>query len=103
MIRLPSTGVRRLCAAAVLGMTVGWTSTLGAQEQAAPPAGPTMSEGLTLGTLDAWHAFIRPSADERRWLDVAWRTSFWQGVLDSQREGKPILLWAMNGHPIGCT
>lgn len=37
-----------------------------------------------------------------------WRTIPWKiGLLDAQqtaaREGKPIFIWAMDGHPLGCT
>ena len=40
--------------------------------------------------------------------DAAWRTIPWKiRLLDAQRdaarEGKPIFIWAMDGHPLGCT
>ena len=35
--------------------------------------------------------------------DVGWLPVFWTAVLQAQREEKPILLWAMNGHPLACT
>ncbi len=46
---------------------------------------------------------ILPKAAETGFEDIGWRASLWQGVLDAQKEDKPILLWAMNGHPLGCT
>ena len=37
------------------------------------------------------------------WKSIPWRTS----LLDAQRaavdQQKPILIWAMDGHPLGCT
>jgi hypothetical protein len=38
----------------------------------------------------------------------AWRTIPWKiSLLDAQRaaaqEGKPIFIWSMDGHPLGCT
>lgn len=40
---------------------------------------------------------------EEPWRSIPWRTS----VLEAQRtaavEGKPIFIWAMDGHPLGCT
>jgi hypothetical protein len=46
---------------------------------------------------------VLPDAEELAWQGLGWRASLWQGVVDAQAAGKPILLWAMNGHPLGCT
>ena len=40
--------------------------------------------------------------------DAPWRTIPWKvSVLDAQgiaaKEKKPIFIWAMDGHPLGCT
>ncbi len=40
--------------------------------------------------------------------DEAWRTIPWKtDLLEAQRlslaESKPIFIWAMDGHPLGCT
>lgn len=45
---------------------------------------------------------LQPPSDE------AWRTIPWKiDLLDAQRtavaEQKPIFIWAMDGHPLGCT
>jgi len=56
----------------------------------------------TAKSFERWVEYIRPSEEEACWNDVQWRQSFREGVRDSQIEGKPILLWAMNGHPMGC-
>ena len=34
---------------------------------------------------------------------VHWLPTFWDAVMTAQQEDKPILLWAMNGHPLACT
>lgn len=65
-------------------------------------ATPTPDTGLTPETFDSWRAYIEPEAAELRWLQIPWRDTFYQGIRDSQIEGKPVLLWAMNGHPLGC-
>ncbi len=51
--------------------------------------------------FDALHRELRPPKDE------AWRTIPWKlSVLDAReaaaREKKPVFLWSMNGHPLGC-
>lgn len=45
---------------------------------------------------------LQPASDE------PWRTIPWKiALLDAQRyaakENKPIFIWAMDGHPLGCT
>jgi len=51
----------------------------------------------------AWQAYIAPTADEVRHESIAWWPSFSDGVLAAEDAGKPLLFWAMNGHPLGCT
>lgn len=70
------------------------------QALVAPDQAP--HHALSAKSFDRWSRYIRPSEVEACWSDVAWRQSFREGVRDSQIEGKPVLLWAMNGHPMGC-
>lgn len=53
--------------------------------------------------FDDWLTFIRPSDAERAYLQIAWRNRFWPAVAEARELGRPILLWTMNGHPLGCT
>lgn len=53
--------------------------------------------------LDAWAEFIRPNDDELSFEKIGWRSSFWPAVLEARELGRPVLLWTMNGHPLGCT
>ncbi|MDQ2985391.1 MAG: hypothetical protein M3R13_01560 [Armatimonadota bacterium] len=53
--------------------------------------------------LDARIAEIAPRPSEEKWLSIPWRTNLSQARLDSQKLGKPIFMWIMNGHPFGCT
>jgi hypothetical protein len=54
-------------------------------------------------SFDALREYILPRPDELRWQEVPWRTTFWDAVQEAQTTGRPILLWAMNGHPLACT
>ena len=45
---------------------------------------------------------VLPSAEEQRWLAIPWHSRLWDAVEEARRVHKPILLWAMNGHPLGC-
>lgn len=49
------------------------------------------------------HALIKPKASEESWVRIPWMTSLWDARLRAASEGKPILLWEMDGHPLGCT
>ena len=57
---------------------------------------------LTEADFKRLHAELQPAGDE------LWQTIPWQiALLDAQRtavkEHKPIFIWAMDGHPLGCT
>lgn len=50
-----------------------------------------------------WGAFIRPNSDELRFEGIGWRNAFWPAIEEARELGRPVLLWTMNGHPLGCT
>ena len=41
--------------------------------------------------------------DESGWREIPWRPSLGEAIVEARKEKKPILLWAMNGHPCGMT
>lgn len=50
-----------------------------------------------------WKKKIVPAKEELAWEDVGWRPSFFAALREAQEKDRPLLLWAMNGHPLGCT
>lgn len=46
---------------------------------------------------------VVPPAEELAWREIPWRATFWEAVVEAQKKEMPILLWAMNGHPLACT
>jgi len=64
-------------------------------------AGPPAE--LTDQTYAQWREFVRPKKDELCFETVQWLPTFWDAVVASHKQDKPILLWAMNGHPLACT
>jgi len=48
------------------------------------------------------HALIKPAAPEEKWTQVPWLVSLWDARQKAAAAGKPILLWEMDGHPLGC-
>ena len=69
-----------------------WVS--GARAGAAEPIRPDR-----FGQL---HSLIKPKAAEEKWAQIPWMASLWEARQRAAREGKPILLWEMDGHPLGC-
>jgi hypothetical protein len=67
----------------------------------AAAAGPPAE--LTDQTYAQWRDHVRPKSAELCFATVPWLTTFWDAVVEAQTEDKPILLWAMNGHPLACT
>ena len=55
------------------------------------------------GDLQTWLALIEPTAEELSFERIGWAPSFHEGMKRASRERKPLLLWVMNGHPLGCT
>ena len=48
------------------------------------------------------HTLIKPSAAEDKWNEIPWLSNLWQARKQAAAEGKPILLWEMDGNPLGC-
>ena len=57
---------------------------------------------LTEKTYKKWRDYIIPKED-LAWTRIPWRTSFQEGLIEAGEQQKPMLLWVMNGHPLGCT
>jgi hypothetical protein len=84
--------MKRVVAILLLGLT--WFGA-GAVAAAAEPIGKDQVAKL--------QALIKPSADEDKWATIPWLTDLWQARKIAAQQGKPILLWEMDGHPLGCT
>lgn len=58
---------------------------------------------LTKENMGAWKRHILPADDELDWMQIPWLTTFADGIVSANKQDKPLLLWVMNGHPLGCT
>jgi hypothetical protein len=54
-------------------------------------------------TYMSWRDHLLPQPSELKWQEISWLNSFHAGLVEANQIGKPLLLWAMNGHPMGCT
>lgn len=70
--------------------------TLWAQDQ-------SKSLTLTDQQMEAWKTHIKPTGKELAWKKIAWLPDLKSGIEKAAQTGKPVLLWTMNGHPLGCT
>lgn len=53
--------------------------------------------------ITQWREHILPSEGDLNWQKIPWLTSYGDGVSAANDADKPLLLWVMNGHPLGCT
>ncbi len=71
--------------------------------KAAEPPPVAADIELTADNYEAWRAHILPEPSELAWEQIPWLTTFKDGILAADAADKPLLLWTMNGHPLGCT
>jgi hypothetical protein len=70
---------------------------------AAAVPGALRAAELTDASYQKWRDHVLPEQRELGYRAIPWRASFWEAVVEAQEKDKPILLWAMNGHPLACT
>jgi hypothetical protein len=61
------------------------------------------AEPIRLDQYNKLQSLIKPGSDEDRWANIPWLTDLSQARRLAAEHGKPILLWEMDGHPLGCT
>jgi hypothetical protein len=52
--------------------------------------------------LDRLKTIIKPRVEETKWEEIPWQVDLWQARRKAAETGKPILLWEMDGNPMGC-
>ena len=68
-----------------------------------PTQDPGFVANLTEQNFDAWRDYVASRDDERAWARLPWLPTFHAGLEAAAAADKPLLLWTMNGHPLGCT
>ena len=51
--------------------------------------------------VEKLHRELIPAKTEP-WETIGWRTDLLAAREEAEKAGKPLFLWAMNGHPLGC-
>jgi hypothetical protein len=65
--------------------------------------GQSHAQELSDATYSKLRDYLVPGEKDLAYKAIPWRASYWDAVVEAQAKDKPILLWAMNGHPLGCT
>jgi hypothetical protein len=52
--------------------------------------------------LDRLKSIIKPRAEETKWEEIPWQVDLWQARRKAAEAGKPLMLWEMDGNPMGC-
>ena len=69
--------------------------------------GPIAAQGqvpvLDDQSFEGSREYVRLQDKEECYLDIPWRESFYIAINEARKIDRPILLWAMNGHPLGFT
>ena len=65
-------------------------------------AAPTASAAeLTDADFRQLHKELQPG--DEPWLTIPWKIALLNAQQTAAKEDKPIFIWAMDGHPLGCT
>ena len=69
--------------------------------------GSDKNQPLQTPQLSAEDAKLRdlivPNPSEKSYRTIPWRASVLRGIVDAQKNDKPVMIYLMNGHPLGCT
>lgn len=63
--------------------------------------GITSAAELSDAEFKRLHAELQPG--DEPWLTIPWKISVLNAQQAAAKENKPIFIWAMDGHPLGCT
>ncbi|MGK0186371.1 MAG: hypothetical protein ACI9R3_002154 [Verrucomicrobiales bacterium] len=61
------------------------------------------ADQLTPASAPALKELIGPTAEEQNWLQIPWETDLNTALDKARSTQRPIFLWEMDGHPLGCT
>jgi hypothetical protein len=59
-------------------------------------------EPITPEQFQSLLTLIKPAAAEDKWAQIPWMTDLWEARRRAAAEGKPLLVWEMDGHPLAC-
>ena len=60
------------------------------------------AEPLSEGEMAQLRKIIKPETNEDPFDKIPWQTDLWAARKKAAEVGKPVFLWEMDGHPLGC-
>lgn len=104
ILRIQNTPDRSTLSAAAAGLTILFCG-CASPGNSRPTSNdfPTSEVQITEAEFDQWRDLISPTSDELAFARIAWSPSLGEGLERASVEQKPLLLWMMNGHPLGRT
>jgi len=66
-----------------------------AQEKPSPPP-------LSEAKFRELQTLLTP-AEDTMWRQIPWRIELLEAQREAAKQEKPLFIWAMDGHPLGCT
>lgn len=63
---------------------------------------PVTAQSFTMEEYRRLHNELQTS-DQEPWRTIPWTTSLLVAQHEAVAAQKPIFIWAMDGHPLGCT
>lgn len=73
-----------------------WSPMVYAAEETQQPVAPISDQEFA-----ELHSSLVPK--NALWKTVPWETALLKAQNMAARQGKPIFIWSMDGHPLGCT
>lgn len=61
----------------------------------------SFSQSLDEKEFQRLHAELEPQDED--WKSIPWQTNLLEAQKLAAESQKPIFIWAMDGHPLGCT
>jgi hypothetical protein len=83
----------RIVTVLLLAASIGQGADKG-QPLQTPPLSAEFAKGRDL---------VLPSPKEQSYGKIPWRASVLHGIVDAQKQDRPVMIVLMNGHPLGCT
>lgn len=98
-----SLGAVALAATAAAAQDTNKAVALAAARLGGVPVPGFSTRALPAATFAVLHAQVLPRPGQERWTEIPWQENLVRARQRAQRENRPMLLWIMDGHPLGCT
>ena len=59
-------------------------------------------DGPKISDIEPLKTLIKPRAEETKWEEIPWMVDLWEARKKAAQTGKPLMLWEMDGNPMGC-